>query len=89
MILRFLNGLVRKRVVTLLTVGVALYKGMVYVGSLDGRLIAIDAALGEAVWEIVTVDQTQAYTITGAPRVVDGKGDHWQQAVQSMEYAVM
>jgi quinohemoprotein ethanol dehydrogenase len=53
--------------------GVALYKGMVYVGSLDGRLIAIDAALGEAVWEIVTVDQTQAYTITGAPRVVDGK----------------
>ncbi len=53
--------------------GVALYKGMVFVGSLDGRLIAIDAASGELIWEIVTVDQTQAYTITGAPRVVDGK----------------
>ena len=53
--------------------GVALYKGMVFVGSLDGRLIAIDAASGKLVWEVVTVDQTQAYTITGAPRVVDGK----------------
>lgn len=53
--------------------GVALYKGMVFVGSLDGRLIAMDATSGEEIWEIVTVDQTQAYTITGAPRVVDGK----------------
>ena len=53
--------------------GVALYKGMVFVGSLDGRLIAIDAASGKLIWEVVTVDQTQAYTITGAPRVVDGK----------------
>ncbi len=53
--------------------GVALYKGLIYVGALDGRLIAIDAASGEMKWEVLTVDQTKAYTITGAPRVFDGK----------------
>lgn len=53
--------------------GVALYKGLVYVGTLDGRLVALDAATGSVVWETITVDQTKAYTITGAPRVFDGK----------------
>jgi len=40
---------------------------------LDGRLIAIDAATGKKVWEVLTVDREKPYTITGAPRVVDGK----------------
>jgi quinohemoprotein ethanol dehydrogenase len=53
--------------------GVALYKGKVYVGTIDGRLIAIDAMEGKPVWEVWTVDTTQKYTITGAPRVVKGK----------------
>jgi quinohemoprotein ethanol dehydrogenase len=53
--------------------GVALYKGKVFVGTLDGRLVALDAANGKLVWEVVTVDQSRPYTITGAPRVVDGK----------------
>ena len=52
--------------------GVALYQGKVYVGTLDGRLIALDAATGKLVWSVVTVDQTQPYTITAAPRVVKG-----------------
>ncbi len=53
--------------------GVALYKGKVYVGTIDGRLVALDAATGKVIWQVVTVDQSQAYTITGAPRVVKGK----------------
>ncbi len=53
--------------------GVALYKGKVYVGTLDGRLVALDAVNGKPAWEVLTVDTTKAYTITGAPRVVDGK----------------
>jgi quinohemoprotein ethanol dehydrogenase len=53
--------------------GVALYKGKVYVGTLDGRLAALDAQTGKPVWDIVTVDQSLPYTITGAPRVVKGK----------------
>ncbi len=53
--------------------GVALYKGLVFVGSLDGRLIAIEASTGTKKWEVVTVDQNKGYTITGAPRIIDGK----------------
>ncbi len=53
--------------------GVAVYEGKVFVGALDGRLIALDAKTGKPVWETVTVDQSKAYTITGAPRVVKGK----------------
>lgn len=53
--------------------GVAVYNGKVYVGVIDGRLEALDAQTGELVWSTVTVDQSKPYTITGAPRVVDGK----------------
>ena len=53
--------------------GVAVYKGRVYVGALDGRLIALDAANGKVVWQVTTVDRNLPYTITGAPRVVKGK----------------
>ena len=54
--------------------GVALYKGKVFVGAFDGRLIALDAATGKKIWEADTVaDHSHAYTITGAPRVVNGK----------------
>jgi quinohemoprotein ethanol dehydrogenase len=54
--------------------GVALYKGKVYVGAYDGRLVAIDAVTGKKVWEKDTViDHSHSYTITGAPRVVKGK----------------
>ena len=53
--------------------GVALYKGKVYVGAFDGRLIALDAATGAVVWDKNTlIDQARPYTITGAPRVFNG-----------------
>lgn len=53
--------------------GVAVWKGRVYFGALDGRLFALDAATGAVQWEVATVDATKPYTITGAPRVIDGK----------------
>ena len=49
--------------------GVAVANGKVIVGTLDGRLIALDQATGKPVWKQVTVDQSKDYTITGAPRV--------------------
>src|ERR1700722_9758845 len=52
--------------------GVALYHGRVYLGTIDGRLIALDAKSGIPVWDVVTVDQSKPYTITGAPRIVKG-----------------
>ena len=53
--------------------GAAFYKGKVYVGVLDGRLAALDASTGKVAWQTTTVDQNQPYTITGAPRVANGK----------------
>ena len=53
--------------------GVAVWKGRVYVGTLDGRLIALDAKTGRPVWDISTIDRTKPYTITGAPRIIKGK----------------
>ncbi len=53
--------------------GVSMFEGMIYVGTIDGRLVAIEAATGEVVWETLTVNHDKAYTITGATRVFDGK----------------
>src|SRR5688572_5314275 len=53
--------------------GVAVWGGKVFVGSFDGRLIALDAATGQELWDVSTIDRTKPYTITGAPRVVKGK----------------
>jgi quinohemoprotein ethanol dehydrogenase len=53
--------------------GVAVWQGKVFVGTIDGRLIALDSATGNKLWDVITVDQTKPYTITGAPRVVKGK----------------
>jgi quinohemoprotein ethanol dehydrogenase len=53
--------------------GAAYWNGKVYVGTIDGRLIAIDARTGKQVWSTQTTDPTRNYTITGAPRVVKGR----------------
>lgn len=53
--------------------GVAVWEGRVYVGALDGRLIALNAATGSVDWEVLTIDPNRPYTITGAPRIVKGK----------------
>jgi quinohemoprotein ethanol dehydrogenase len=52
--------------------GLAAWKGKIYLGALDGRLIALDARDGHVVWTANTVDKGQPITITGAPRVADG-----------------
>ncbi len=50
--------------------GVAVWKGKVYVASVDGRLHALDAASGRKVWEADTiVDHALPYSSTGAPQI--------------------
>src|SRR5690606_38292536 len=50
--------------------GVAVFEGMVYVGSLDGRLFGLDAATGDVVWQVDTlIYKDRAYTVSGAPEV--------------------
>ncbi len=53
--------------------GVALYDGKVYVGLLDGRLVALNAETGAVVWSVQTTTPNSDYTITGAPRIIKGK----------------
>src|SRR5271156_1391472 len=52
--------------------GVAAWQGKVFVGTLDGRLIALDAQTGKPMWETLSIDRRFRFTITGAPRVVKG-----------------
>lgn len=58
--------------------GVALWQGdaesdlQVFFGTLDGRLVALDASTGEANWIVQTTPDNSNYSVTGAPRVVKG-----------------
>jgi quinohemoprotein ethanol dehydrogenase len=51
--------------------GVAVWRGRVYVATLDGYLAALDAATGRERWRVNTlIDRdTRSYTITGPPQV--------------------
>ena len=53
--------------------GVAFWKGSVFVGTIDGRLISLDAATGKQLWSAQTLDLESNGTITGVPRVVKDK----------------
>jgi len=50
--------------------GVAVWKGKVYVASVDGHLHALDAATGKQIWEADTfIDHKLPYSSTGAPQI--------------------
>ena len=53
--------------------GLAAWGDHLFLGTLDGRLVKLDRETGSVVWEKAAVDQDKSYTITGAPRVIDGK----------------
>ena len=53
--------------------GVALYRDRVYVGTIDGRLVALDRKTGAPVWSVQTTPKGGPYAITGAPRIAGGK----------------
>jgi len=50
--------------------GVALGHGLVFLGTIDARIIALDAATGTVRWETIVADADSAYSITMAPIVV-------------------
>ena len=53
--------------------GLAWWKGKLYIGTQDGRLIAIDAGSGRQLWSAMTVTPSDYRFISGAPRVFAGK----------------
>ena len=53
--------------------GLAAWDHRLYLGTLDGRLIALDRETGRLIWSKLTVERSKPYGITGAPRVIDGR----------------
>ncbi len=53
--------------------GLAAWGDRLFLGTLDGRLVALDRRTGMALWSVLTVDPAKPYTITGAPLVIDGR----------------
>lgn len=53
--------------------GVAIYGDKVFVGTLDGRLVALDAKTGKVAWSKLTIPEGSHQAITGAPRIAKGK----------------
>jgi PQQ-dependent dehydrogenase (methanol/ethanol family) len=53
--------------------GVAIYKDKVYMGTLDSKLVALDAKTGSLLWETQIAEPELGYSETMAPTAVDGK----------------
>ena len=53
--------------------GLALWHDKVYVGTQDGRLLALQARSGKLAWSVQTVDPANGASISGAPRAYNGK----------------
>jgi quinohemoprotein ethanol dehydrogenase len=52
--------------------GPAIYGDKIYTSVIDGRLAALDAETGRVEWVVKTTPDDSNYSITGAPRVVNG-----------------
>ena len=52
--------------------GAAIYNDKVYFGTLDARIVALDAKTGDVVWRKKIDDYKAGYSYTAAPLIVDG-----------------
>ena len=52
--------------------GAALYEGKIIRGTLDAKLVALDAKTGKQLWKSDVADMKAGYTMTGAPQIADG-----------------
>lgn len=53
--------------------GVSWWNGSIFMGTLDGRLISLDAATGKLNWQVQTTEKGDGRFISGAPRAFAGK----------------
>lgn len=51
--------------------GLAVLGNRLFLGTLDAKLVALDASTGEVQWEVQVADPRAGFTITGAPLVVN------------------
>ena len=52
--------------------GVAVYGGRVFMGTVDARMVALEAASGNKLWDVKVGENELGYHITGAPVAVAG-----------------
>jgi alcohol dehydrogenase (cytochrome c) len=52
--------------------GLAILGNVLYLGSLDGYLVALNAANGNLIWQTAVAKPSEGFTITGAPLIVHG-----------------
>jgi len=53
--------------------GVALYGDLVFFGTLDAKLVALNKDTGKVVWSKKVADHKEGYSISAAPMIVNGK----------------
>jgi glucose dehydrogenase len=53
--------------------GIAIWRDVVYMGTLDAKLVALDAKTGKLLWQKQIADPEKGYSETMAPVVADGK----------------
>jgi alcohol dehydrogenase (cytochrome c) len=53
--------------------GVAILGNMLFMGTLDAHLIAVDATSGQLIWNTTVADSADRYSITHAPLVIKDK----------------
>jgi alcohol dehydrogenase (cytochrome c) len=53
--------------------GLGILGNTLFMGTLDAKLIAVDAITGRKKWEAITVDYTKGYALTVAPLIVKDK----------------
>ncbi|MFL6693872.1 MAG: pyrroloquinoline quinone-dependent dehydrogenase [Ramlibacter sp.] len=53
--------------------GVAVEGGKLFMGTLDAKLVSLDARTGKVLWETEIADPEKGYSETMAPTVIDGK----------------
>ena len=53
--------------------GVAIAEGKLYMGTIDAKLVALDAKTGNVLWETQIADPDKGYSETMAPAYIDGK----------------
>jgi alcohol dehydrogenase (cytochrome c) len=53
--------------------GVAVSGDLVFIGTLDAHLVALDASTGNVVWDVAVADYKKGYSSTAAPMIVKDK----------------
>ncbi len=56
--------------------GISAWKGRIYLTTIDGQLIALDAKTGQPAWKQQTFDKQWPYSSTGATASVRWQGGH-------------